>query len=51
MYEIYFILKWHSTCFGRSFRQSPGVQDRTYSCQTDTAVCWHAMERVPPRTR
>jgi len=26
-----FILQWHSTCFGRSFRQSPGDQDCTYS--------------------
>jgi len=31
MYEIYFILEWHSTCFGRSFRPSSGVQDCTYS--------------------
>ena len=29
----------HSTCFGRSFRPSLGVQDCTYSNQTDTAVC------------
>jgi len=34
-----FILEWHSTCFGRSFRPSPGVQHCTYSNQTDTAVC------------
>ena len=27
----YFILKCHSTCFGRSFRPSLGVQDCTYS--------------------
>jgi len=27
----YFILEWHSTCFGRSFRLSTGVQDSTYS--------------------
>ena len=26
-----FILEWHTTCFGRSFRQSSGVQDCTYS--------------------
>ena len=26
-----FILEWHSTCFGRSFRPSSGVQDCTYS--------------------
>ena len=37
-------LKWHSTCFGRSFRPSSGVQDCTVHtatciCQTDTAVC------------
>jgi len=31
MYQIYFILEWHSTCFGRSFRPSSGVQDCTYS--------------------
>ena len=39
MYQINFILEWHSTCFGRSFRPSSAVQDCTYSCQTDTAVC------------
>jgi len=27
----YFILDWHSTCFGRSFRPSSGVQHCTYS--------------------
>jgi len=26
------LLEWHSTCFGRSFRPSSGVQDCTYSC-------------------
>ena len=31
MYQIYFILEWHSTCFGRSFRPSSGVKDCTYS--------------------
>ena len=31
MYQICFILEWHSTCFGRSFRPSPGVKDCTYS--------------------
>jgi len=31
MYQIYFILKWHCTCFGRSFCPSSGVQDCTYS--------------------
>ena len=31
LYQIYFILEWHSTCFGRSFRPSLGVQDCTYS--------------------
>ena len=30
MYQIYFILEWHSTCFGRSFRPSSGVQDCTH---------------------
>jgi len=29
VYQIYFILKWHCTCFGRSFRPSSGVQDCT----------------------
>ena len=28
---IKFILEWHSTCFGRSFRPSSGLQDCTYS--------------------
>ena len=27
----YFILEWHSTCFGRSFRPSSWIQDCTYS--------------------
>ena len=34
MYQFYFILEWHSTYFGRSFRPfrpSSGVQDCTYS--------------------
>jgi len=31
MYQIYLILQWHSTCFGRSFCPSSGVQDCTYS--------------------
>jgi len=26
-----FILEWHCTCFGRSFRPSSGFQDCTYS--------------------
>jgi len=26
MYQIYFILEWHSTCFGWSFRPSSGVR-------------------------
>ena len=45
MYRIYFILEWHSTCFGRSFRSSSGVQDCTYSkrhlsvWQMPLAVC------------
>jgi len=29
--KIYFILEYHSTRFGRSFRPSSGVQDCTYS--------------------
>ena len=35
----YLITKRHSTCFGRSFRPSSGVQDCTYSNPTDTAIC------------
>ena len=40
----YFILEWHSTYFGRSFRPSSGFQDCTVHTatviwQTDTAVC------------
>jgi len=31
MYQMYFVFEWHSTCFGRSFRPSSGVQDCTYS--------------------
>ena len=31
MYQVYFILEWHSTCFRRSFRPSSGVQDCTYT--------------------
>ena len=31
MYQIYFILEWHSTCFGRSFHPSSGVQDCTHN--------------------
>jgi len=31
MYQIYFILQWHSTCFGRFFHPLSGVQDCTYS--------------------
>ena len=31
MYQIYFILEWNSTCFGRSFRPSSVPQNRTYS--------------------
>ena len=27
---FYFILEWHSTCFGRSLRPSPAVEDCTY---------------------
>jgi len=35
---MFFILEWHSTCFGRSFRPSSGVQDCTYSN-------WHLSNR------
>ena len=41
MYQIYFILEWHSTCFGRSFRPSSWVQDCTAISfwQMPVAVC------------
>jgi len=46
MYQIYFILEWHSTCFGRSFRPSSGVQGCTYSnrhlSKQNTADCLQA---------
>ena len=29
--RFFIFLHWHSTCFGRSFRPSSGVQDCTYS--------------------
>jgi len=31
MSQIYFILEWHSTCFGRSFHSSSGIQACIYS--------------------
>jgi len=37
-----FILVKCSTCFGRSFRPSPGAQNCTYSngiCQTAAVIC------------
>ena len=39
MRQIYFILEWHSACFGRLFCPSSGVQDCTYSNICLTAVC------------
>jgi len=30
MYQINFILEWHSACFGQSFRPLSGVQDCAY---------------------
>jgi hypothetical protein len=47
-----FILAKHSTCFGRSFRPSSGVQDCTYSnrlCQTETG--WNQFHLVPASSR
>jgi len=39
--SVYFILEWHSTCFGRSFRPSSGVQDFTYSNRhLSNRYCW-----------
>jgi len=36
-----FILERHSTCFGRSFRPSSGVQDCTYSNRhLSNRYCW-----------
>jgi len=39
VYQIYFILEWHSTCFRRSFHPSSGVQDCTYSNQILLSAC------------
>jgi len=53
MYQIYFILELLSTCFGRSFRRSQGVQDCTYSnghlsnrycCLTNACCCMYSLE-------
>ena len=42
----YFILEWHSTCFGRSFRPSPGVQDCTYSNRhLSNRYCWQLVSK------
>jgi len=38
MNQIYFILEWNSTRFGRSFRPSSGFQDCTYSNRNATYV-------------
>ena len=41
MCQIYFILEWHSTCFGRSFRphqEFKTVHTATGICQIDTAI-------------
>jgi len=48
MYQIYFILEWHSTCFGRSFRPSSEVQDCTYSsiCLTNVCCCMYSLVTV-----
>jgi len=53
---MYFILKWHSTCFGQYFCPSSGVQICTYSNQIDTVVCtvfnsWWWTERRPETCR
>jgi len=46
MYQIYFILEWHSTCFVRSFRPSSGVQECTYSNRhmSDRYCCIYSLE-------
>jgi len=46
MYQIYFILEWHSTCFGRSFRPSSGVQD----CHIQQQLLLSAAVTVAVRT-
>jgi hypothetical protein len=41
MYQIYYILKWHSTCFGRSIGPSSGAQHCTYSKRhLSNTYCW-----------
>jgi len=41
MSQIYFILEWHSTCFGRSFHPSSGFEDPTYSNRyMSNRYCW-----------
>jgi len=47
MYQIYFILEWHSTCFGRSFHPSSGDSAVCLlaSKQTDSRISWWWMER------
>jgi hypothetical protein len=46
MYQNYFILEWHCTRFGRSFRPSSGVQNCTYSsiCLTNACCSIHSLE-------
>jgi len=46
MYQIYFILEWQSTCFGRSFRPSLGVEDFTYGNRnlSNRYCCMYSLE-------
>jgi len=51
MYQIYFILEWHSTCFVRSFRPSSGVQDCTYSNRyMSNRYCCLLASKLPSET-
>ena len=47
-----FILEWHCTCFGRSFRPSSGVQDCTYSnMRMSNRYCCLLVSRYPLASR
>ena len=44
MYQIYFVSEWHSTCFGRSFRPSSGVQLLASRQQYRFGCCMYSLE-------
>jgi len=54
---IFEFIEYHSTCFGRSFRPSSGVQDCTYSIRymscklVDCLLAGTRWKAVPSRTR